>query len=1378
MTHNYGNCGIGDNILRPDDVNERITNLEDVNVKQTIWEEITAKGIDETVDNFNGKTTVDTTIWDSSPYNSEAKKVSSGGAYTGEDIFTASGTHIKAIIDANGDYLLSGIPNPAIYPRYSIVYNRKGTTKEFGEEEIPSSQILQTIETPPMIRDVENGEVSPKNDGDDINTKTGGLLDNIRNTDVLYVNRIEEKKDQVITVAKNGGDFTTIQAAVDSITDAGPSKRYLIKISPGTYVEDVVNKSYIDFTGGGLENTILNGTLVLGATFRGEDMSIQTTITTSKTILDASSIPAGSVALTNFLITVRTSTAGVKPIIISVNKNAFTTDSFQMNYFNTSNSVIAGDTNLVDLQGGGFYIFTESLFSLTTNQLSGNVNCINNNNAGITEIGLVLHLANISNANWNDTYSFWKQTNNTSNKHIINSLNADITGAGLGICKAINNDSGGALVRILSSRIFVNNFTERCILNAEQVGDIIDFSFSSKNQEVPDAEAFCGIETALKIMAKNDGEQIFKNTDLVDLDMLIGTPTNRSLQDMFNIGFNAGWVSGNDIIDNLDGTATIELGTGYIRISNDEQAPLKSFDLTEVITNINDGIIIPFDDLTVKEGDNLAYVDYNSSAPIIKITQTTSTILDNENNLYEIWSIFREGINLHITPLTQKAKNVNARSQQRIYSLNTIERANSVGGLIISESGDGNRNVLVSASLLWVKLSRIPIIAIDTAVSDTFDRYYRIGSVFTKTTGNTTWDNTNYNDITLGLVVMTNNRYSFQDFWAETDNQLVSVYGTAQFTNLADAINAPRVLAPPRLTNHALYIGRIAFQKGYTIAQAVLTAFGDVLFGASAVNIHNNLAGLQGGASAEYYHLNAIDYGNLTNVNAQLSALLTTGTPDFVGANIGNSIINGNEIRNEINSTIITRSNAILDDLSTALRVFHTGNGISLNGFGTKLTIEGENDSGQPKEGAVFKMTMTNVSAGNEVSTLGIDLLLGGAISSPFVLTPTDLTIPKLIANEAQIDDVNINSNIIKTIITNGDLKLLKDGSGKVILGDDLAITKYGLVNIVGTGGGALSPIVSHYINTLLGQPIYQTFPVANNGIALYFDMFNSGSTEISSYSGSNFAIKKISNTLGWYYDSGITAGNTTTLNAGLIMDASGLIGIANASPNNLLTVGNSTRASNSYITIDALATQQTAIELRAGGVSKWIMYKPGSSNDIRWYDGVGDRMILQNGGSFFLPNIASIGAIGSLLRYDVATGQIRHQTSSQRYKTPADYDNPDLLSNSISLIEGLKLAKYDYLDGSLINQTSFIAEDVEILDPNLVYYKKVNGELLVEGYNNVDIVPKLVRYVQYQKSIIDEHGNIIFLHDETIANLCVISDNHEGRINKLEEDVALLKAI
>ena len=52
--------------------------------------------------------------------------------------------------------------------------------------------------------------------------------------------------DQALTVGKRGADHTVIQDAIDAITDASASKRYVILLYPGTYTENVVLSDYID----------------------------------------------------------------------------------------------------------------------------------------------------------------------------------------------------------------------------------------------------------------------------------------------------------------------------------------------------------------------------------------------------------------------------------------------------------------------------------------------------------------------------------------------------------------------------------------------------------------------------------------------------------------------------------------------------------------------------------------------------------------------------------------------------------------------------------------------------------------------------------------------------------------------------------------------------------------------------------------------------------------------------------------------------------------------------------------------------------------------------------------------------------------------------
>lgn len=59
----------------------------------------------------------------------------------------------------------------------------------------------------------------------------------------------------VIVIAKSGGDFVSVQKALDSITDNSPSNRYLIWVAPGIYTETVTMKPYVDIEGAGEMST-------------------------------------------------------------------------------------------------------------------------------------------------------------------------------------------------------------------------------------------------------------------------------------------------------------------------------------------------------------------------------------------------------------------------------------------------------------------------------------------------------------------------------------------------------------------------------------------------------------------------------------------------------------------------------------------------------------------------------------------------------------------------------------------------------------------------------------------------------------------------------------------------------------------------------------------------------------------------------------------------------------------------------------------------------------------------------------------------------------------------------------------------------------------
>ncbi len=84
---------------------------------------------------------------------------------------------------------------------------------------------------------------------------------NAETLDGLDSTAFQQAYDHVVVVAKSGGDYTTIQGALDSITDSGPASRYLVWVAPGTYSETVTMVPYVSIQGAGAELTTISSTV-------------------------------------------------------------------------------------------------------------------------------------------------------------------------------------------------------------------------------------------------------------------------------------------------------------------------------------------------------------------------------------------------------------------------------------------------------------------------------------------------------------------------------------------------------------------------------------------------------------------------------------------------------------------------------------------------------------------------------------------------------------------------------------------------------------------------------------------------------------------------------------------------------------------------------------------------------------------------------------------------------------------------------------------------------------------------------------------------------------------------------------------------------------
>lgn len=79
----------------------------------------------------------------------------------------------------------------------------------------------------------------------------------------FYVIPVSKKIKNVVIVAKSGGQYTDIQTALDSISDANYTNPYLLYIGPGQYniTTPIQMKPYVSITGSGKNSTLLYGNI-------------------------------------------------------------------------------------------------------------------------------------------------------------------------------------------------------------------------------------------------------------------------------------------------------------------------------------------------------------------------------------------------------------------------------------------------------------------------------------------------------------------------------------------------------------------------------------------------------------------------------------------------------------------------------------------------------------------------------------------------------------------------------------------------------------------------------------------------------------------------------------------------------------------------------------------------------------------------------------------------------------------------------------------------------------------------------------------------------------------------------------------------------------
>ena len=324
----------------------------------------------------------------------------------------------------------------------------------------------------------------------------------------------------------------------------------------------------------------------------------------------------------------------------------------------------------------------------------------------------------------------------------------------------------------------------------------------------------------------------------------LGNPTYTTLQHWFNAQ-SAGRVSGGVLAAKDTTHITVTAGTGIIKTSNSALGNMVFIDFPA-----NSNLLITAN-LT-----NYIYVDYNSGSPVVAATTTRTNI--NKNSQFVLGACFGDGAeNPHVTTTGMNAYNWATDEHSRIVEVNRVQRAS--GG----DVSNTNLDIATTAGVFYVAGIRQTTTAIDTAGAGTFTYIYRNGvGGWTTVASQSELNTSNYDDGdgTLGNIAIS--KYGVQWVWILYDGTVYVQYGINSYS-LTDATLAtlPPTL-PQELTDFGILAAKIIIQRGASSATSVVSGY-TTAFPVSATPVHNDLSGLQGGTTGEYYHFTSAGYTKL-----------------------------------------------------------------------------------------------------------------------------------------------------------------------------------------------------------------------------------------------------------------------------------------------------------------------------------------------------------------------------------------------------------------------------------------------------------------------------------------------------------------------------------
>ncbi len=329
------------------------------------------------------------------------------------------------------------------------------------------------------------------------------------------------------------------------------------------------------------------------------------------------------------------------------------------------------------------------------------------------------------------------------------------------------------------------------------------------------------------------------HVDLILSESSYSGATYTTIQDYINFFGDSTLLSGGTIIDAGSGVATIASCTAWAKETDSDTAAGKFFDFA----GGNTGTLT---DMTT----HYIYLDYNktngSASPQL-VTATSLVTYGLKRDHVFIGYAYRNGAILHMHTMDEVG--VGRGNKSSLHFLEEIG-AHRVSGAVVSDGG--SLALSVSSGVLYIGNCR----HMSTINGSSWSTWYYDGNLGTpawvETTGQSTLDNVNYNDVATGLDGLTANRYGVH--WVYTDydgTHMFIVYGQGDYL-ISQAISATVPASLPNIaTNYGILLAKVIVQEG----QTALTIYypWTTEFSSSLATDHGNLAGLGGDDHTQYF---------------------------------------------------------------------------------------------------------------------------------------------------------------------------------------------------------------------------------------------------------------------------------------------------------------------------------------------------------------------------------------------------------------------------------------------------------------------------------------------------------------------------------------------